>query len=585
MGLGPFHARLEQRIFSPLSKALYREQALAIFRLVAALACTAAYPLLRTLTVGHQTSLHLILIGYGLSSLVILARFFFPRPVSPFFFTLVHVSDVVWPSLICLFTGCVNSPFLLLYAFALLAAPYRARTLETLAITLSTVLIVLSETVVATLPSLAFLHLLRWPMQLGAFTVRASILFTLCGFLSYTAYWTQREQQAYVTRSILRRLHARAGIQANLREILPALLSIFEAKRVILVLRDASTWRVFQWGIRSDDPELPASRDLSAAEVDQYFWPMPSAGWSLAWSRAGFLVLDREGIPIRHASDAPPAGLPWDPPVRTLLATNLQFGSEWNGRIFLLDPHCPDGRESSLRLLHQVVEEVGPAVYNFYLWQHTSVRIRALERQQLARDLHDGVVQSVIAAEMRLELLRRRIEKQDASATVSEAIEGAQNILRGEVRRLREQIDQLRSNPSARPVSPWLSEILAAFQRDTGIRTSFACNVQEKAIPSRVSSEVIRIVEEALSNVRRHSGAQKVDVHLTARRDTWEIVIQDDGRGFDFTGRLSLAELEAARIGPRVIRERVHSVNGDLTLESWPNQGARLEIRFAPPLA
>jgi two-component system nitrate/nitrite sensor histidine kinase NarX len=123
--------------------------------------------------------------------------------------------------------------------------------------------------------------------------------------------------------------------------------------------------------------------------------------------------------------------------------------------------------------------------------------------------------------------------------------------------------------------------MLTAFQQETGIQTAFVCNVREETIPRRVSAELVRIVEEALSNVRKHSGAQKVEVNLRAHRGSWQVIIQDDGRGFDFSGRLSLAELEAARKGPRVIRERVHSVHGDLTLESYPNSGARLEIRFA----
>jgi signal transduction histidine kinase len=580
MGLASFRTRSDLAALLPFGKALYREQALAIFRLVTALAFLGILSLITPLAGDHQQAIRAVLFGYALFSLAILARVFVASALPPLFLAAVHASDVLWPSLICLFTGCAHSPFFLLFIFALLAGPYRRKAPETLAITLGSVLIVLGESMVAILPAFAYLHLDSGPLALGRFAVKASILMVAGGFLAYTTWWTQREQQAYATRAILQRIHAHAGIQTNLREVLPAILDIFEAKKVVLVLRNSSTWRVFEWGTQGDHLGFPVYRDVPASEEDRYFWPLPATSWSLACSRSGakydFAGLDRAGFRTRIPSGALTGKAIWPQPFRSLLTTTLQFGSEWTGRIFLIDAACAAGRDSCLRLLHQLADDVGPAVYNFYLWQHTSVRVRATERQRLARDLHDGVVQSLIATEMQLELVRR----QSSSTVTSDALSEAQEVLRTEVRRLREQIDLLRSNALPRPVVPSLAQMLDNFQRETGIVTNFVPAVQETAIPRRVSHELVRIVEEALSNVRKHSGARRVDVHISSQDDVWEVVIQDDGRGFDFTGRLSLAQLEAARKGPRVIRERVHAVNGELALESWPNRGARLEIRL-----
>lgn len=580
MSLASFRTRSDLAALLPFGKALYREQALAIFRLVTALTFLGILPLITPLAGLHQQAIRTVLFGYALFSLIILTRVFIASALPSLFLLVVHASDVLWPSLICLLTGCAHSPFFLLFIFALLAGPYRRKALETLVITLASVLIVLCESLVATLPALASLHLDGATPDLGRFVVKAAILLVSGGFLSYTSWWTQREQQAYATRAILQRIHAHAGIQTNLREVLPAILDIFEAKKVVLVLRNSSTWRVFEWGAQGDHLGSPVYRDVPAAEEDRYFWPMPATSWSLACSRSGskydLLGLDRAGFRTRIDSDALHGQELWHQPFRTLLTTTLQFGSEWTGRIFLLDAACAAGRESCLRLLHQLADDVGPAVYNFYLWQHTSVRVRATERQRLARDLHDGVVQSLIATEMQLELVRR----QNPAAVTSGALSEAQEVLRTEVRRLREQIELLRSNALPRPVVPSLAQMLENFQRETGIVTNFMPDVHETAIPRRVSHELVRIVEEALSNVRKHSGARRVDVHICSHNEAWEVVIQDDGRGFDFTGRLSLAQLEAARKGPRVIRERVHAVNGELALESWPDRGARLEIRL-----
>jgi len=79
-------------------------------------------------------------------------------------------------------------------------------------------------------------------------------------------------------------------------------------------------------------------------------------------------------------------------------------------------------------------------------------------------------------------------------------------------------------------------------------------------------------------NVRKHSGARHVLVRFAAQDGTWRLVIDDDGHGFDFSGRLSQAELDAARKGPLVIKERVRSIGGELAIESHPGQGTRLEI-------
>lgn len=585
MGLESLRAQSNLRTLLPFGKALYREQALAIFRLIASLTFVAVFPLIAPLAGEHVAEVRFTVFCYALASLVILARVFVARPLPGFFLVLVHGADLLWPALICLFTGCSNSPFLLLFIFAILAAPYRHRPFETLAVTLSSILIVRLEAIVAAWPAFSFLHLLRDPLEPGLFTVRSTILLLLGGFLAYTTWWTGREQQAYATRSILKLLHADAGLQSNLREILPALLNIFEAQKAVLVLRNSSTWRVIQWGALSDNPRLPIYKDVPASEEDRYFWQMPQDAWSIACSRSvsggSILALDRQGSRLRMAPRTEDVSDFWHQPFRTLLATDLRFGGEWSGRVFLLDAPCTAGQESCLRLLQQIANEVGPVVYHYYLWKHTSIRVRAIERQKIARDLHDGVVQSLIAMEMQFELIRRERGKVAEGTETAETLVCAQELIRAEVRKLRCQIEQLRSTTPPRQVLPRLSDMLKGFQDQTGIVTTLSCNVRQESIPREVSGEVVRIIEEALSNVRKHSGAKKVEVRLMSQRDVWEIVIQDDGRGFDFTGRLSLAQLEAERKGPRVIRERVHSFNGDLTLESYPNRGARLEIRFA----
>ncbi len=71
-------------------------------------------------------------------------------------------------------------------------------------------------------------------------------------------------------------------------------------------------------------------------------------------------------------------------------------------------------------------------------------------------------------------------------------------------------------------------------------------------------------------------------VRLAQRAGNLQLTVEDDGKGFAFSGRLSDAELEAPGKGPAVIRERVRLVAGELTIESTPGHGARLEVRIPP---
>jgi len=580
----PFSAlrvKSELRKCLPFGRALHREQAVAILRLAAAFSLVALFPLIRAQAGQYSSAVCLILCGYALASLIVLARVFVVRRITPTFLFFVHVSDLFWPSLICFFTGCENSPLLFLFIFALLASPYRRRWLETLLVAFASIFIILFESFLLSPPGFG---LLQFPVQMGPFAVKSSILIVVAALLSYSAFWTEREQQAYAVRSILRRLRSDAGIEANLREMLPAVLDVFEAKRAVLVLRNASTDQVFQWAANRDNQEPHVRQSVPFAD-DGYRWALPETIQAIACSRFGslrhYLALDHRGcrIPVRKASLRPGSLL--NEPFRLLLMANLQFGNEWTGQIFLVDAPCAPGRSSCLRLLQQVAEEVGPTTYNFHVWQHASEYASALERQRLARDLHDGVVQSLIATELQLELLRRRSSQPDQPGLSPQNLLDAQNILRTEVSKLRQQIEQLRASACTRPFLPHLTEVIEAFRLETGIVTRFSCDVAEDVMPNRISTEVIHILEEALSNVRKHSGARMVDVRLTSHEEGWEILVQDDGCGFDFSGRLSLSQLDAVKKGPKVIRERVHSANGELYLESYPNRGSRLNVRLA----
>jgi signal transduction histidine kinase len=116
------------------------------------------------------------------------------------------------------------------------------------------------------------------------------------------------------------------------------------------------------------------------------------------------------------------------------------------------------------------------------------------------------------------------------------------------------------------------------FRRDTSIVTTFVCDLNDVRIAPRAAREILRIAQEALVNVRKHSGARNVVLRFAADDDRWRLTVDDDGRGFEFAGRHTLDELDAARRGPLVIKERVRGLGGALTIDSTPGRGARVEV-------
>jgi signal transduction histidine kinase len=288
--------------------------------------------------------------------------------------------------------------------------------------------------------------------------------------------------------------------------------------------------------------------------------------------------LDRDGVRLRNSSQNALAALTKAYSFDSLMAVSFLFGQEWWGRIFLLDPVLGGDREEELRFLQELVRQVGPAVYNVYLLRRLRQRAGAVERARVARELHDGAVQSLIAMEMQVDVVRRQAETQ--SSPVAAELGRIQGLLREEVLKLRELMQQMKSlEVDSSNFTRFLVDTVERFQRETGIGARFVSEVEHLHMPPRVCRELARIVQEGLVNVRKHSKAKECLVRFSENNAHWLLTIEDNGKGFPFSGTLKPAESQAIGKGPTVIMERVRLIDGELTIESNPGRGARLEIR------
>lgn len=364
---------------------------------------------------------------------------------------------------------------------------------------------------------------------------------------------------------------------AVFRNLIRLILTGFEllrAKGAFVVLSDAQTSREYKWKVPSASPEpekIAELLELCTAGIE--------SNWGLAaFSRVGpeirCLVLDKEGSKLRKVCVKNSSFASWNGAYKTTAVSNFKFDSRWKGQIIFCDPLLPEEDEASFRGVQRMVRLFDSS---YRRQQRRLSEARMEERNEIARDLHDGVTQSLIAAEMHVEALRRRGALAGIPAAANEILVQTQELLQREVRKLRLQIEDLRSNSNCVLICQQLSEVIENFESDSGIRVTFVCDSERPEVSAQSAHDLIHIVREALSNIRRHSGATKVEIRFRVDREI-HLVVQDDGCGFDFCGKQSLADLEASGKGPRVIRERVRLSGGNILIESRPNLGARVEL-------
>ena len=539
--------------------------------------------------------LYWLLMVYFVHAVVVmlLVRF---RPQSTNAFRLVvHGVDILWPVLISLFATAQHGPFFLFFVFVMAAAAYRWGLWETVGTATAAVALLEVEafTVRAGLETAAdqWLRVVHLP-RLGV-SVReldpqqlfmSSVYLIVLGFL--LGYMSENQKKVRAERAVIMRVlsstRVEAGLTGTMQQVLGEVMNIYGAPRVLSASQERHSYRVFLAEIRREGGEALRWREASPESEKAYLFESPADAIYASRRDQGFdtVLLDRDGGRLRDESTGFLDALARVEKFDALVSVALVFGSEWSGRVFLFDPEMMGAPEEELRFLQEYTQQVGPAVYNVYLMRRLRERAGALERARFARELHDGAIQSLIAVEMQLDVLRRQSGTQ---APVNEELGRIQKLLREEVLKLRELMQAMKSfEVNADRLLGFISDTVERFRRETGIAAEFVSELERVDLPPRVCRELARIVQESLVNVRKHSGAHHVLVRLAQRAGNLQLTVEDDGKGFSFSGRLSGAELETTGKGPAVIRERVRLLAGELTIESTPGHGARLEVRIPP---
>jgi signal transduction histidine kinase len=531
------------------------------------------------------------------------------RQSTPSFRLLVHGGDIIWPALISLFTTAQSNPFFLFFLFVLAAAAYRWGVWETVMTAVASLSILWIGSLVLSIEQtrmwLAHNHLQIAKVTITDFDpkhlfVRSVYLLVMGFLLGYLAEQQKklRAEKDMATR-ILGLVRVDSGLGGTLSQIIGELLRLYGARRALIASREGSNPRIAVGCLDlSSGVQEIEWLDPGPTGSDTYLdEEMGSALYARSqWAAATYdtVALDASGAPLRNIDPSAIRRLAEVHPFAHLCAVSFFIGQDLSGRIFLLEPNFVSNVEDELRFLQDLVRQISPAVYNLYLLRRLRKRAGALERSRLVRELHDGAVQSLIGVEMQVDVLRRNYngggepEERPAMAGRSQfmatELGRIQNLLREEVLKLRELMQQMKSaEVDARKLPAFLRDAVQRFQRETGITARFLLDVDEIRLPAPVCRELARIVQEALVNVRKHSGARQVMVQLVEAGEKWTLTVEDNGTGFPFAGRISQAEFDSTGRVPAIIRERVRLIQGELTIESKPGQGSRIEVLVPYP--
>ncbi len=226
-----------------------------------------------------------------------------------------------------------------------------------------------------------------------------------------------------------------------------------------------------------------------------------------------------------------------------------------------------------LRLLSTIAFQVGMAIERARLAEDAMGLARAEERARLAREIHDTLAQGLTAIALNIEGAMHRLQTDPDQAR--ERLQRALAMARENLEEARRSVLDLRgaAQLEGKPLAEALASLARAFTSDTGIpATVESSNVEGLSL--RTESEVFRIAQEALTNVRKHARARRVQIGLRRRGTTLTLAVRDDGRGF------TVADARHGD-GQGVVgmRERARLLGGRLQISSAPGKGTRVTAR------
>ena len=303
------------------------------------------------------------------------------------------------------------------------------------------------------------------------------------------------------------------------------------------------------------------------------------------WTSRLALADDGSTCLLAHPADKsvahrhnPACPIQHDGPKVAMLAQPLRGPDGFLGELCVMRTTGVPFTDRDLELLGALADMAAIAVGTARLREAEQQYTIVAERERIARELHDSIAQVLGVIHLRLRGLEPEVRDVPGNGVATEIGELAE-IADEAYTDVREAILGLRESvTSADGLEGALGEYLRKYSRQTGIEATLHCNGSaRRALTPRSEVQLLRVVQEALTNVRKHAGARHASVSLNADDGVVTLDVADDGSGFD-PGRLEEALDHGFGLGS--MRERVELIGGTLAVHTAPGKGTRVEVRL-----
>ncbi|MDO9087111.1 MAG: GAF domain-containing protein [Anaerolineaceae bacterium] len=265
--------------------------------------------------------------------------------------------------------------------------------------------------------------------------------------------------------------------------------------------------------------------------------------------------------------------------ISSYLAVPLHLGTIFVGVIEVMNQKPREFRNSDIQLIKQLGYQIIVSIENARLHQQLRYGATLEEQNRLARELHDHLAQAMGYIKIKAIMTNELLTKKDFSKA-QEHLKELINTTSVLYTDIREAIFNLRNTDSDKGnFLVVLQSYLTEYEQNYGL--DIRLNIDDKTtieFSSEVANQLLRIIQEALSNVRRHACAQRVWIKCWQDGGEINISIEDDGTGFNPAGIME-GEGSKQRYGLQIMQERVNYIKGKFSIDSQPGQGTRVLIQ------
>lgn len=261
---------------------------------------------------------------------------------------------------------------------------------------------------------------------------------------------------------------------------------------------------------------------------------------------------------------------------RTVSATSITANKRSLGVFNLFYGHSQPISDTDRQLLETLGQQLGTAIENQRLHARERELAVSEERNLLARELHDSIAQGLAFLNLQVQMLERALaehREKDVAATVEMLRRGIQESYED----VRELLVHFRTRVEMQDLDAAIASALRRLAEQTGVATDLDVQGDGAPLDPEAETQVLYIVQEALSNVRKHAGAKAVSVGLRRGRDGLAVTVRDDGVGFVEDDESLDTE---AHIGLHIMRERALRIGGQFAVRSSPGRGTEIRLQL-----